>query len=72
MIPTEKRFIIKTNNSEKCNLSMELYVDDRGEEISVRIIFWNKQARKTEGFEYPAEEYRAALAKYRELINLYI
>ena len=63
--------ILRTNDTEKFNLSMRLCVDDELEEITVYITFWNKKTGVTTGFEYPANEYRTALAKYRELENLY-
>lgn len=64
--------IMRTNCTDKFNLTMILRIDDESEEITLHIKFWNKQNGVINKYDYPASEYSKALAKYRELETIKI
>lgn len=64
--------IMRTNCTDKYNLTMTLRIDDESEEITIHIKFWNKKDGVINEYDYPAAEYSTALAKYRELENVKI
>lgn len=64
--------IMRTNCTDKYNLTMTLHIDDESEEITIHIKFWNKKDGVINEYDYPTTEYSTALAKYRELENVKI
>lgn len=55
---------------KKFNISMTLHIDDEVEEITVHIKHRNKLTGVINRYDYPAEKYSKALAKFRELENI--
>ena len=63
--------ILKVNDTKKINIAMNLSIDYEAEEITIHIKHWDKQNGTICGYDYPASEFSAALAKFKELENLY-
>lgn len=61
--------IIKTNNTEKVNVTMTIIIDDDAEEITIHIQHHNKQTGVVYGYDYPAAEYSKALADYKKFVK---
>lgn len=61
--------IIKTNNTEKSNVTMTINIDDNAEEITIHIQHHKKQTGVVYGYEYPAAEYSKALADYKRFVK---
>lgn len=64
--------ILKVNDTDKHNISMDLCVDWENQEISVKVEHWDKVKHSTSGYGYPAEEFPAAIAKFNKLEKEYI
>lgn len=63
--------ILKVNDTKKFNIAMNLSIDYEAEEIAIHIKHWDKQNGTICGYDYPASEFSAALAKFKELENHY-
>ena len=63
--------ILKVNDTKKFNIAMNLSIDYEAEEITIHIKRWDKQNGTICGYDYPASEFSAALAKFKELENHY-
>lgn len=63
--------ILKVNDTNKFNITMNLGIDYEAEEIIIHIKHWEKQNGTIIGYDYPASEFAAALAKFEKLENLY-
>lgn len=65
----ENLLILKVNDTNKFNITMNLGIDYEAEEITIHIKHWEKQNGTISGYDYPASEFSAALAKFEELEN---
>ena len=63
--------ILKVNDTAKFNIGMKLNIDWKKEEIEIHISHWDKQKGVICGYDYPASEFSAAIAKFNELESLY-
>ena len=61
--------IIKTNSTDKANVTMTICIDDKAEEITIHIQHHNKQTGVVNGYDYPANEYSKALAHYKSIVK---
>lgn len=63
--------ILKVNDTEKFNLSMTLCVDWEDKEINIHITDHNKKTGIVHGYEYPADEFNRAIAKFEAIEKEY-
>lgn len=56
---------LRVNDTPSFQLVMDLNIDYESERIEIEVTFWNKHAHTTQGWSYPAEEFSAALRRYR-------
>lgn len=59
--------ILKVNDTEKFNISMTLHVDWEDKKINIHIKNYNKQAGVVHSYEYPADAFDKAIAKFDEI-----
>jgi hypothetical protein len=58
--------ILKVNNTDLFNLSMELEILYDLEQINICVKLWNKTTHKTKTKFFPAADFSAALKHYNE------
>lgn len=63
--------ILKVNDTNKYTIRMELIVDCKAEEIEIHIRHHDKRHGTICGYDYSASEFPAALAKFKELEDIY-
>lgn len=63
--------ILKVNDTVKFNIVMRISIDFETEEIGLHISHWDKVKGTVCGYDYPASEFSAAIAKFNELESLY-
>ena len=67
----ERKITHKKVNTDKYAVSLQVCICDDPAEITIHIIQHNKVTRNTIGVEYDAEDYPAALAKYKEVVQAF-
>lgn len=61
--------IIKSYKNNRFDITMQVVVDYEVEQIKVVILVYDKAIGKIKDYNYKAEQFPAALVKYRELEN---
>lgn len=59
--------MLKVNNTDDFQITMELNVDYDTPEIIIKVSFWDKKAHSIQDFEYNARDFNKAIEKFNEL-----
>ena len=62
--------ILKTNDTQKGNVSMSLGIDWENREITVDVQYWNKKDNSVTGWSYEAQDFNSAIEKFDEISKL--
>ena len=62
---------LKVNDTPEFNLSLNLNVNYDLEYIELTVNFWNKQKHTTQTKQFPASEFAAALACYKQYETMF-